>query len=119
MLDINCITRWYGGKVFVGVFEALPFKIGAHKRLDQARPGDILLQDGVQPVQLFLDDMVKIGSILMLKKTSTRLVITSSGSTFSVSWRLVLYIIKIRLPIIISGARVPMRSVTCTRRAGR
>ena len=57
MLDMNCITRTeLVGVIFVGRLEALPFEIGAHEGLDQAHPGDIFLQDGVQPVQLLLDD---------------------------------------------------------------
>ncbi len=43
------------GEILVGGLEALAFEIGAHKGFDQARPGDVLLQDGVEPVQLLLD----------------------------------------------------------------
>ena len=57
MLDMNCITLTdCVGEVLVGGLEALAFEIGAHEGLDQAHPGDIFLQDGVQPVQFLLDD---------------------------------------------------------------
>ncbi len=50
-----------------------------------------------------------------LNQSVTASVIASSGSMVSASLELVLNI-KIRLPIISSGARVPMRSETCVRR---
>ena len=42
------------GVGLVGLLEALALEIGPHEGLDQPRPGDVLLQDGVEPVELLL-----------------------------------------------------------------
>ena len=42
------------GEGFACRFEALAFEVGPHKGLDQSRPGNVLLQDGVEPVELLL-----------------------------------------------------------------
>ena len=55
MLDMNCITRTVRSvKSSLALSKRCAFVIGAHKGLDQAHPGDIFLQDGVEPVQLLL-----------------------------------------------------------------
>ena len=87
MVDMNVITWMLRcGEIFVGRFEALVLMVGAHKGFHQARSGDVLLQDRVQPVQLLLDAR-KSGSILMLKKTITTEVTSSSGSMVSARLR--------------------------------
>ncbi len=56
MADMNCITLIERvGEVLVGGLEALALVVGAHEGLDQARAGDVLLQDRVEPVELLLD----------------------------------------------------------------
>ena len=110
MVDMNCITRDVAlGEVLVGRFEALALVVGAHKGLDQPRPGDVLLQDGVQPVQLLLHAAEQRLHLDAEERRSPTEVTSSSGSMVSARLRLVLNI-RIRLPIISSGARVPMRS---------
>ena len=55
MVDMNRITltEW-SVKSSLAASKRCALEIGAHKGLDQARPGDVLLQDGVEPVQLLL-----------------------------------------------------------------
>ena len=94
--------------------KAFAFEIGPHEGLDQPHPGDVLLQDGVEPVELLLHgpeerlhpddekDDERGGDQQKRQQARARrgLVLT----------------IRMRLPIISSGARVPIRSETSTTR---
>ena len=55
MVDMKVITWTLRSvKSSLAASKRCVFVIGAHKGFDQARPGDVLLQDGVQPVELLL-----------------------------------------------------------------
>ena len=55
-VDMNRMARTeLPGQVLVGRAEAHALVIGPDEGLDQAGAGDVLLQDGVEPVQLLLD----------------------------------------------------------------
>ncbi len=66
-VDEQCEDRAHGshelhdlnvfpGEIRVGLTEAFRLVLSPHEGLDEARPRDILLQDGVQAVQSLLDD---------------------------------------------------------------